>query len=75
MSSDHFRYYVFGYQPVGMQYEVKVIDREEDLLKLVKDSNGDYPSFRILRAVWGEALDFEPATFVESYRIKAASHD
>jgi hypothetical protein len=57
---------------VGMErgLEHRSFDGETALLAFVKKALDDSYYHRGLTVVYGELIEFEPATFVESYRIK-----
>jgi hypothetical protein len=72
------QYHCFYIEPVGHIYKYAAHDRLEPVLALVKENErgkdpNDYSNVSGLRVIWGSALEFEPATVVETYRIKSAT--
>jgi hypothetical protein len=62
-------YHCFYTKSVGYEHKYEAFDREADVVALVKRADNPYDICG-LRVVYGELLEFEPATVVETYRIK-----
>lgn len=63
-------YHAFWINPYGMHPMYRDSVRLEPLLDLVKQSHAQDSEIRSLRIVYGVLLEFEPATVVETYRVK-----
>ena len=68
------QYHIFGTEAVGRTPYYKCTDSEPEVLALVKTVH-DGESIYGLRVVHGELLEFEPATVVETFRIKGSNDD
>ena len=65
------KFHAFYITAVGHEPQYMVLDKVDEVLALVKKANDpDYSNIRNLRVIWGQLLEFEPATVVETYRIK-----
>jgi len=69
------RYHCFYIEPVGYDTKYVAHDKIEPVLALVKEDErgkdpADYSNVRGLKVVFGHLLEFEPATVVETYRVK-----
>lgn len=62
-------YHIFGTKVFGRDSFYKFTDDEQELLAFVKE-NHDHETVSGLRVVYGEILEFEPATVIETFRIK-----
>lgn len=63
-------YHCFWVNPYGYKSEYAAHADLASVLALVKRSNSEDSDVSNLRVVYGELLQFEPATYVESYRVK-----
>ena len=63
--------YVYAY---GMEAKSEVFDDTESLLAFIKkakaDEVDDWTPYLGLCVIYGEKIEFEPATYVETWRIK-----
>lgn len=64
------RYHCFYMNPYGNERKYVAHDDLPPVLDLVKKSNIEDEAVVGLKVVYGELLEFEPATYVETYRIK-----
>lgn len=70
MPTDTNRYYVFYTYAYGMQAEQKVIDDYAEMIALVKKAKEPESPYLGFTVIWGRKLEFEPATIVETWKIK-----
>lgn len=65
-------FYTWAY---GNEPRHEVFDDEAALLKFVHDAKSNPVGFRGLSVVYGEELSFEPATVIQTYRIRRQEQD
>lgn len=62
-----FAFYTYAY---GAKPDSKEFDTEQELLAFIKEALAPDSPFWKLRVIYGKEVEFEPHTYVESYRIK-----
>lgn len=70
--SDKDKFYVFYTWAYGYEHRRKIFDLEDDLIKFINKAKeeGDDSPYRRLIVIRGQEVEFEPATVVETWRIK-----
>lgn len=66
------KFHAFWVNPYHMTRETAEFEADalESVLALVKKNATEDDNVRGLVVIWGERLEFEPATVVQTYRIK-----
>lgn len=63
------KYYLFGMNTYGGAPYYEVTDDQTRVLQVIKE-NYDHETIYNLRVIYGTLLEFEPATVIETFRIK-----